>query len=57
MLAQELMEIEFAEHASAARHERTPERTGFHNGHRERPWITRVGAIELHVRFCDVGVG
>src|SRR5438067_13653862 len=49
VLAQELMEIELAEHVSAARHKRTPERTGYRNGQRERPWDTRVGTIELQV--------
>lgn len=49
MLAQELMEFELAEHVGADRHERTVERTGYRNGHRERPWDTRVGTIELQV--------
>src|ERR1051326_3239271 len=47
VLAQELMELELAEHLGAERHERTAERTGYRNGHRERPWDTRVGTIEL----------
>jgi transposase-like protein len=49
VLAEELMEMEVAEHVSAERHERTPERTGYRNGYRERPWDTRVGTIELKV--------
>ncbi len=49
VLAQELIELELAEHLGAERHERTPERTGYRNGYRERPWDTRVGSIELHV--------
>jgi len=49
VLAQELMELELAEHLSAERHERTAERSGYRNGYRERPWDTRVGSIELHV--------
>ena len=49
VLAQELMELELAEHVGAERHERTPERTGYRNGYRERPWDTRVGTIELQV--------
>src|SRR6266513_339088 len=48
-LAQELMELELAEHVGAERHERTPERSGYRNGYRERPWDTRVGSIELQV--------
>src|SRR5438270_11664964 len=49
VLAEELMEMELAEHIGAERHERTADRTGFRNGHRERPWDTRVGTIELKV--------
>jgi putative transposase len=49
VLAEELMEMELAEHVSAERHERTAERTGYRNGYRERPWDTRVGTIELKV--------
>jgi putative transposase len=49
VLAQELMEMELAEHVGAERHERTLERSGYRNGHRERPWDTRVGTIELQV--------
>src|SRR5919202_3008203 len=49
VLAQELMKLELAEHVGAERHERTPERTGYRNGYRERPWDTRVGSIELQV--------
>jgi Transposase, Mutator family len=41
------MELELAEHLGAERHERTPERTGYRNGYRERPWDTHVGSIEL----------
>src|SRR3982751_4627851 len=49
VLAQELMELELAEHVGAERHERSPERKGERNGYRERPWDTRVGSIELRV--------
>ncbi|MBV9173996.1 MAG: IS256 family transposase [Chloroflexi bacterium] len=49
VLAEELMEMELAEHVGAERHERSPERTGYRNGYRERPWDTRVGSIELKV--------
>src|SRR3954454_1546081 len=49
VLAQELMELELAEHVGADRHERTPERSGYRNGYRERAWDTRVGTIELQV--------
>jgi putative transposase len=49
VLAEELMEMELAEHVGAERHERTADRTGYRNGYRERPWDTRVGTIELKV--------
>ena len=49
VLAEELMEIELAEHVGAERHERTADRTDYRNGYRERPWDTRVGTIELKV--------
>jgi putative transposase len=49
VLAEELMEMELADHLGAERHERTSERTGYRNGYRERPWDTRVGTIELQV--------
>jgi putative transposase len=49
VLAEELMEMELAEHVGAERHERTADRTGYRNGYRDRPWDTRVGTIELKV--------
>jgi transposase-like protein len=49
VLAQELMDIELEQHLGAGRHERTPERSGYRNGSRERTWDTRVGTIELQV--------
>jgi len=49
VLAQELMDIELEQHLGAGRHERTPERSGYRNGTRERTWDTRVGTIELQV--------
>src|SRR6202171_4098273 len=49
VLAQELMELEVSEQLGADRHERTPDRNGYRNGYRERPWDTRVGTIELQV--------
>src|SRR4029077_16936747 len=55
VLAQELMELEVAEQLGAERHERTPERSGYRNGYRERPWDTRVGTIELQVPRVRAG--
>jgi putative transposase len=49
MLAEALMELEVERHLGAARHERTPARTGQRNGYRERTWDTRVGTVELRV--------
>src|SRR5919199_6203009 len=43
------MELEVAQHVGAEPHARTPERTGYRNGHRERAWDTRVGSLELQV--------
>ena len=56
VLAQELMEIEVAQHVGAERYERGAERTGERNGYRDRTWDTRVGSIELRVpRVRDGG--
>src|SRR5215813_10827212 len=49
VLAQALMELEVTQHVSAARHARTPERTGQRNGYRDRQWDTRVGTLDLRV--------
>ena len=48
-LAQALMEVEVTQHLGAGRYERSAERTGERNGHRERRWDTRVGSIALRV--------
>ncbi len=49
VLAEALMELELTQHLGAERYERTAERTGQRNGHREREWDTRVGTIDLSV--------
>jgi putative transposase len=49
VLAEALMALEVEQHLGAAPHERTPERTGQRNGHRDRDWDTRVGTIRLRV--------
>jgi putative transposase len=54
VLSQALMEMEVQEHVGAARHERSPERTGQRNGYRERSWDTRVGTVDLKVRMPSV---
>jgi transposase-like protein len=48
-LAQALMEAEVTQVLGAGRYERTTERSGERNGHRERRWDTRVGSITLRV--------
>lgn len=48
-LAQALLELDVSQHVGAGQHQRTPERTGYHNGEHDRPWETRVGTIELRV--------
>lgn len=48
-MAEALMELEVAAKLGADPHERTPERTGYRNGHRTRPWDTRAGTIELEI--------
>ena len=55
-MAQQLMELEGAQHVGAERYERAAQRTGERNGYRERTWDTRVGSIELRVpRVRDGG--
>jgi putative transposase len=49
LLAQALMEAEVHAHLGAGRYERTADRSGERNGHRERRWDTRVGSITLQV--------
>ena len=49
VLAEAVMALEVEQQVGAARHERTPARTGQRNGYRERAWDTRVGTIDLRV--------
>jgi putative transposase len=48
-MAEALMELEVAAKLGADRHERTPYRAGYRNGHRSREWDTRAGTIELEI--------
>src|SRR5574340_27373 len=48
-MAEALMELEVAAKLGADRHERTPGRTGYRNGHRERDWDTRAGTVALEI--------
>src|ERR1051326_2711470 len=49
VLAQEVMELEVAQHLGAERYERAVGRSGERNGYRDRTWDTRVGRIEVRV--------
>jgi len=48
-LAQALREVEVTQVLGAGRYERTAERSGERNGHRERRGDTRVGSLQLRV--------
>jgi len=48
-LAQLAIEFEAEQQIGAGRYERSPERTTYRNGHRERVWETRVGEIPLRI--------
>src|SRR5579884_3647016 len=49
VMTQALMELKVSQHVGAAKHERTPERSGQRKGYRDRQWDTRVGTLELKV--------
>src|SRR5688572_18908461 len=49
VLAQAVMELEVSQHVGADRYERSPDRRGERNGHRDRQWDTRVGTVDLAV--------
>lgn len=49
LLSQMLMEVEVEQQVGAGKHERTPERSNYRNGYRERTWQTRVGEVELAI--------
>ena len=49
VLAQAVVELEATQKIGAEKYERTPERTTYRNGYRERPWDTRVGRINLRI--------
>src|SRR4030081_2368471 len=56
VMAQQLMELEVAQHLGADKYERATDRQGERNGYRDRTWDTRVGSIELRVpRVRDGG--
>ncbi len=55
VMSQMLMELEAQKLTGAERHERTPDRTNYRNGYRERGWETRVGEINLRIPKLRVG--
>ena len=48
-LAQALMETEVAAQIGAEKYERSEQRQTRRNGHRERPWDTRLGTVPLQI--------
>jgi putative transposase len=49
LLAQLAIELEAEQQIGASRYERSPGRTTYRNGHRERVWETRVGETPLRI--------
>jgi len=49
VMMQMLIELEAAQQIGAERYERSPDRTAYRNGYRERTWETRVGEIPLSI--------
>lgn len=49
VLTQMLIEAEREERIGAARYQRTPKRTTYGNGSRDRMWDTRVGEVSLRI--------
>lgn len=49
VLAQAVIELEAGERIGAEKHERTPERTTYRNGYRDRVWDTQVGRVNLKI--------
>jgi putative transposase len=49
VMMQMLIELEAAQQIGAERYERSPDRTTYRNGYRERLWETRVGEIPLSI--------
>ena len=45
----QVLEAQVSEQLKAEPYERTEDRQGYRNGHRERTLKTRVGTLELHV--------
>ena len=49
MITDFVMEAEVTARIGAEPHQRSEERTGYRNGHRERRWDTRLGSLKLQV--------
>ena len=48
-MIQEVREEELTCHLGAGRHERSEQRVGYRNGHKQRKWKTRLGELEFRV--------
>jgi transposase-like protein len=55
VMMQMLIELEVAQQIGAERYERSPDRTAYRNGYRERTWETRVGEIPLSIPKLRAG--
>ena len=49
MLAEAVMELEVSQKTGAELHERSPSRSAYRNGYRERMWDPRVGSVALGI--------
>jgi transposase-like protein len=49
MLAEAVMELEVTEKTGAELNERSPSRSAYRNGYRERMWDTRAGSVALEI--------
>jgi len=54
--ADQIMALDREGAAGAALNAKRPRRLAKRSGYRERPWHTRVGTIDLKIRFCARGV-
>ena len=53
-MAQQLMEMDVAQHVRAEKYERGANRCGEHNGYRDRNWDSRVAASRCASGMCEI---
>ena len=53
-VAQQLMEMDVAQHVRAEKYERGANRCGEHNGYRDRNWDSRVAASRCASGVCEI---